>query len=261
MSSIVHVANNKMLEFHRLYGHKSFIFWRYNTKNFSDFHINDFIFFLSKTNRKKEKGIVGFGQLKGNKILKVQGLYNRYKKQLGCLSNQEFIDSLKKYSKDQETPEVINALFLEEVVFFKQPIYLSEIDVAISKQLESFIYLDQEENNTSKLLNKAQKIGLDLWSDNTLKVPLEILSNIYDITYQLKELGYYKKTQHRDFGLMNHINGFYTSKQITLFTPRNSTREQLYLRGIKDRLSESLEKYQLSLTFEHEKGLELPLTQ
>ena len=62
-------------------------------------------------------------------------------------------------------PEKINCLVLDRVVFFRNPIYLSELGYKIPKNLESFTYLDKHEGKqTLKILEEAKRIGLDLWS-------------------------------------------------------------------------------------------------
>ena len=62
-------------------------------------------------------------------------------------------------------PEKINCLVLDRVVFFRNPIYLSDLGYKIPKNLESFTYLDKHEGQqTLRILEEAQKIGLDLWS-------------------------------------------------------------------------------------------------
>lgn len=68
MSAIAYITDSKLLELHRLNNHKTMNFWRSSSNiSFSDFGEGDLVFFLSKDKihqRKREKGIVGFGRVK-----------------------------------------------------------------------------------------------------------------------------------------------------------------------------------------------------
>lgn len=63
-------------------------------------------------------------------------------------------------------------------MFFQAPIYLSEIGVAISNKVESYIYLDKEDPQaTSMVLNKAKETGVDMW----MAAMSETLSQNFDL--------------------------------------------------------------------------------
>lgn len=49
MGSIAYVADEEMIEYHRLCGNKEINFWRLSSqKNFTNFHSGDLLFFYTK---------------------------------------------------------------------------------------------------------------------------------------------------------------------------------------------------------------------
>ena len=171
MSSIAYVTERKMIEYHRVNGNRSLNFWRPSaTIRFSDFHKGDLLFFLAKGTEKgkganREKGIVGYGKYVDGEILPPTLAWKRYQTKNGYSTKDEFFDVIMKASKDKELPENISCLHLSDVVFFQAPIYLSEIGVQISNNVESYIYLDKDDDSaTIQILEKAKDVGIDLWS-------------------------------------------------------------------------------------------------
>ena len=134
MASIVYVCDLNMIEYHRLNGHNTINFWRLSqNRRFTDFHEQDYLFFLVKGTEKadtRENGILGYGHLQNEKL-----------------------------------PNKLDCLYLTDVIFFQAPIYLSEIGINISNKVESYFYLDKEDDQaTAKLLQKADELGVDIWS-------------------------------------------------------------------------------------------------
>ncbi|SJZ70792.1 hypothetical protein [Anaerorhabdus furcosa] len=169
MSSIAYVTDKHMIEFHRLNGNHSMNFWRPGSqKRFADFIEGDLLFFLAKGSergRRKEKGIVGYGKFKKSYTLSFKKMWKEYGTLNGYATQDELYDAILKVSKDKVMPKQMNCLFLDEVVFFQSPIYLSEVGVIISNKIESYIYLDKEDPQaTSKLLSKANESGIDMWT-------------------------------------------------------------------------------------------------
>ena len=166
MSAIAYVTDSKMLELHRLNNHKTMNFWRLSKNiNFSDFSQGDLVFFLSKDKEhrnKSEKGIVGFGRVTKINVSSVKTMWDKYGVLNGYQSLAEFKEAILKVSKDRQIPKKISSFFLENVVFF-QPVYLSECGMKISTNIESYIYL-KEENVVKKLLSLAKESN-DLWSN------------------------------------------------------------------------------------------------
>lgn len=166
MSSIAYITDSNLISNHRLNENKRMNFWRLSSNtNFSDFSHGDLVFFLSKDKMMKsqtgEKGIVGFGRLvsihKGSPL----AMWKKFELLNGYNSYEAFKDTLKKNSKDKLLPKVISSFFLENVIFFQTPIYLSEYGVEISRNVESYTYV--EDNIAIKILEKA-KDNLDMWS-------------------------------------------------------------------------------------------------
>jgi len=165
MSSIAYITDSKMLELHRLNNHKTMNFWRLsNNNNFSDFTVDDLVFFLSKDKEhmnQKEKGIVGFGRVKQIHLCSVKQMWETYEDLNGYKTLEEFKDAILAVSKDKKLPKKISSFYLEDVVFF-QPVYLSECGLNISRNVESYIYIKPEEV-VFRLLDIA-KNSKDLWS-------------------------------------------------------------------------------------------------
>ena len=190
MSAIVYVTDSKMLELHRLNNHKTMNFWRVSTNvNFSDFGVDDLVFFLSKDKehkKKNEKGIVGFGRLKDISVASTKTMWNKYHEYNGYMSLEEFKKAISKVAKDKKLPSKISSFYLENVTFF-QPIYLSECGINISNKVESYIYL--KDNEVVLKLLKLAKHSDDLWSslqDNESSIELE--EAIYSISASHKAI-------------------------------------------------------------------------
>ena len=168
MSSIAYITDSKLLDNHRLNQNKQINFWRLSTKtNFSDFGEDDLVFFLSKDKRhlsvNKEKGIVGFGKLKSVNIGSPKAMWKKFDRLNGYNSYEKFVAAIEKVNLN-ELPDKISSFYLEDVTFFQNPIYLSECGMKISKNIESYIYLDDEA--TFKLLEYS-KNNCDIWSSNS----------------------------------------------------------------------------------------------
>ncbi len=166
MSAIAYITDSRMLELHRLNNHETINFWRPSGSiKFTDFSEGDLLFFLSKDKehqRRKEKGIVGFGRMTSSSVSSVKKMWERYGILNGYRSLDEFKEAILKVSKDRKLPSKISAFCLEDVTFF-QPVYLSECGMKISSNVESYVYLKPEDTVT-KLLDLAKE-SRDLWSD------------------------------------------------------------------------------------------------
>ena len=180
MSSIVYVTDNKMIEYHRLNGNTTMNFWRLsNQKNFSNFVKGDLLFFFVKDRvQQKERYISGYGKFKELNKLSLNQMWNKYETLNGYSSKEELKESILKASKNKIVPKTMNCIYLEDVIFFQNPIYLSQFGMKVSNRLESYFYLDKEDKElTSKILDYASKDGIDLWSMATGKVDEESLED------------------------------------------------------------------------------------
>ncbi len=169
MASIAYITNHEMIEYHRLHGNSEMVFWRFSGKRkFQNFHHGDYLFFLTKGTEKgkeKEKGIVGYGRYAKGTYGSVKNIWKRYGSLCGYGSEKQFAQAIQKYQKLHAFPKQIYCLLLDHVMFFQEPIYLSELEKEISKQVESYIYLDHKDNDLSwKILKKGAEVGVDLWS-------------------------------------------------------------------------------------------------
>lgn len=167
MASIAYIADSKLLENHRLNQNKSMNFWRLSTNtNFKEFGIGGLLFFLSKNKEhlssKKEKGIVGFGRVANMYVGSPKIMWDKFEKSNGYNTFEEFKEALIKVSKTHELPTKLSSLYLENVCFFQAPIYLSELGISISKNVESYVYIKPDEA-VIKLLEYG-KASCDLWS-------------------------------------------------------------------------------------------------
>lgn len=143
-------------------------FWRpSNSKKFTDFEPGDLLFFLAKGSergRHREKGIVGYGRFQKAHTLTFRQMWKVYGTENGYATEVELYDAIVRVSKSRKMPRQMNCLYLIDVIFFQAPIYLSEIGVEISNNVESYIYLDKEDPQaTTKVLNKAKETGMDMW--------------------------------------------------------------------------------------------------
>lgn len=168
MASIAYIADKKMIEYHRINGNQTMNFWRLSSqRKFTHFYRGDYLFFLAKGSENKitkEKGIVGYGKLDFSKTMTLTQMWNEYNHLNGFGSKEEFKDAVLKVSKTKTIPKSMHSLFLKEVIFFNSPLYLSEIGIQVSSNLESYFYLDRHGvSATVKILKRAEEIGIDTW--------------------------------------------------------------------------------------------------
>ncbi len=165
MSSIAYVTDEKMLEYQRLCRHRTILFWRLSSKkNFSDFRKGDLLFFFSKPRYGRKKGFVGYAHFDSIKKLSIKQMWKNYGERTGYNSEQQLYEAIRKSARNQ-IPEKLSCLYLTGVVFFVSPVYPDEVDIEIPIHLESYCYLDRNDPEiTVKILEKASKNGIDLWS-------------------------------------------------------------------------------------------------
>jgi hypothetical protein len=185
MASIAYICDIKMVNYHRLYGHQTMNFWRLtNAKQFTKFKQGDYLFFLAKGSehpKTREKGLVGYGKLSHTTNSSVTKMWRTYTQYNGYESELDFKEAIKKASKQNTLPKTLNGLFLEQVVFFNAPLYLSEIDETVSRNLESFMYLDKEGVAlTLKILDKAKEIGINTWQ---IALDHELSESTFELDY------------------------------------------------------------------------------
>lgn len=167
MASIAYVTNSQMIEYHRINGNRMMNFWRPSyTKKFADFNEGDYLFFLVKTTpRAKEKALTGYGRCVKSQTMTFKQMWETFEKQNGYETKEALKEAVLKASKTKTLPEKLNCIYLEDVVFFQSPVYLSEVGITVNSNLESYIYLDKEDAAvTSRILQIASESGVDMWS-------------------------------------------------------------------------------------------------
>lgn len=169
MSSIAYITDHQMIEYHRLNGNRMINFWKPSTiKKISNFKKGDYLFFLAKgteKGEKKEKGIVGYGKLEKMYTMTFSQMWDKFETKNGYSSKEALEEAITKITKNHEIPEYLSCFQLGEVTFFQAPVYLSEIGMEISNKIESYIYIDKTDvQNTSKILQLANDVGMDMWS-------------------------------------------------------------------------------------------------
>lgn len=163
MSSIAYLTDERMLEYHRSSGNRNVNFWRIGVRNFDKFEAGDLLFFVDKRSIHpftKEKGIIGFGVYREIRTLSVERTWKDYEQLTGYRNKHSFIETVLKMNEDI-LPERIQSIYLEQVFFFKTPIYIGEFSKPLNRNLESFVYLEDEEEY--KLLEKGRNYGIDSW--------------------------------------------------------------------------------------------------
>lgn len=169
MSSIAYVTDKHMIEFHRLSGNTTINFWRpSSSKRFSDFNPGDLLFFLAKGTEHpltKEKGLIGYGRFAEAFRISLKSMWKQYGTLNGYHSEQALKDAILKVSKDKELTHPFSCLKLTNIVFFQSPVYLSEIGIQVPPNLESYLYLDKENPETTlRILARANEVGIDAWT-------------------------------------------------------------------------------------------------
>ena len=191
MASIAYITDKDMMEYHRLNGNKAINFWRPGSKrNISNLQRDDFVFFLAKTNnKKKERGIVGYGIFKEQKIMGFQKMWNQYTTQNGYETKEQLRKAVERMSKNKEVPKEMNCLWIEEIIFFQAPIYLSEFGAEISDRVESYVYVDKDNSElTNRILKRGQEIGVDAWLATTADDHSDEVIDKNRISYLLAEI-------------------------------------------------------------------------
>ncbi|QIK56605.1 hypothetical protein G7059_01470 [Erysipelothrix sp. HDW6A] len=242
MSSIAYISDEKMIEYIRSSGSRNLNFWRLSMRNFDQFSEGSLLFFVdgrymhSKT---REKGIIGYGQAAAFTKMSVDKMWEKYETQNGYHNRDSFIEALQSTNKAETLPKTLQSIELNNIIFFKGPIYLSEVGDKMPKQLESYMYLDKDEQLTQAILDKALKIGIDSWYSSLNpelslreivedKEEQEIRETLYRITHPWSTQQFKLIQVLKEF---RHVNGIAYDKkdnQYTIYLPCTSARTQQY---------------------------------
>ena len=92
-------------------------------------------------------------------------MWNHYGLLNGYPNEAALKEAILKVSKEKTLIHPFSCLKLTNLVFFQSPVYLSELGLHISSNLESYIYLDKEDiQTTTRILLKAKQVGIDSWT-------------------------------------------------------------------------------------------------
>lgn len=166
MGSIAYVADEEMIEYHRLCGNKEINFWRLSSqKNFTNFHSGDLLFFYTKVPFSNKKAFAGYAHFVFSKRMSIQEMWKKYNTSNGYDSIDKLTEAIQKACRDKELPKKMDCLFLKDVVFFNEPVFPDEVGLDLSSKLESYCYIDKNDPEvTVRILRKAEEKGIDLWS-------------------------------------------------------------------------------------------------
>lgn len=242
MSSIAYISDERMIEYTRSSGSRKLNFWRLSMRNFDQFSEGSLLFFVDGRyihSETREKGIIGYGQATAFTKMSVQKMWDQYGTTNGYHDQASFNQALESTNKQDTLPKTLQSIELNNIVFFKGPIYLSEIGDEMPIQLESYMYLDKKEQLTQKILNAGVKLGIDSWyaslnPDLSLrdivadKEEQQVRESLYHITHpwtvqQLKLIESLKE--------LRHVNGIAYDKndaEYTIYLPCTSARTQQY---------------------------------
>lgn len=270
MSSIAYLTDPKMIEFTRSSGNRELNFWRLSTRNFEHFSPGSLLFFVDsryQDEETREKGIIGYGRALKIRKMSPKKMWKEYTTRNGYPDSESFYDAIKSRAKSGELPEAMQCIELEEVMFFKGPIFLHEFGEAMPTHLESFVYLDKGEDFVTKqILTLAKEVGIDMWYQNlnlalnnsTLDRHLteqdlrKILSEISHPSSkpQQKLLGTYKT-----LGIINGIGYTYEGDKPVVVFPCTSIKIQQYpILGMIHKIKNDTPMYDVSFRVLIKKG-------
>ena len=255
MSSIAYLADENMLQYHRMHGNRDINFWRVGVRNFENFEPGDLLFFIDGKQRHpetREKGIIGYGFFKQIREMSVKRTWQQYKEENGYKSYERFEDAVLHMSKEDELPFKIQSIELNNVVYFNQAMFLGEFTEAININLESFIYLENKEVN--HLLEKGYDFGVDTWFKlNNPKLDREQIKKDIEIAKLRSVLAKIKTdwtqdqsrliNQYSAFNKVGNIAYLVKEDEVEIFIPVSSAKNQFYtILGIIYKIKTEIQK-------------------
>jgi hypothetical protein len=208
MSSIAYVADEEMLEFDRLCASRNILFWRLSVKRkISDFFKGDLLFFFARPKIGRKKALLGYAHYDSTRRLSLKQMWEQYGEATGYSDYQRLHDAIEKAAIGK-IPRTMRCLYLTDVVFFSSPLYPDEVGLKIPNNLESYQYLDRDDPKiTVRVLQAAEKKGIDLWSQDSTRNPADIFRD--DETRQMlaviaNEIGVESGSE-KERGLMHRL--------------------------------------------------------
>lgn len=256
MSSIAYNTDSSMIEFHRLNGSQTMVFWRFSLRQFARFSSGDLVFFIDKRYKHpitSEKGIIGYGRCTDLRNSSVKGLYDKHQSNTGYRTYKEFTEAIRHFRKnDHRLPSQIQAIKLDNVLFFQTPIFLSEVGMDLSGSLESFTYLEKEGVDLSvEILKIAQTVGVDEWmisqneeiSDKCIENDIshqEVRSKMASLSFTLSKEQLRIIKNHTDSVAVNNIWYKTDDDVYHIYLPMHSKSEFTSLIGMKALIESTL---------------------
>jgi hypothetical protein len=213
MGSIAYVADQEMIEYHRLCGNKEINFWRLTSqKSFSNFHKGDLLFFYTRVEYLNKKAFVGYAHFDSIHKLSIQEMWKKYGTINGYDSINKLSEAISKACRDKDMPKKMDCLYLKDVVFFSEPVLPEEVGLELSSKLESYCYIDKNDPDvTIRILQNAELKGIDAWSSIWSKETEEVfkldeirqgLCSIY------KQIGKYDLTESERKKVIKNVSNF-----------------------------------------------------
>ena len=243
MSSIAYITDQRLIENVRSSGNRELNFWRLSMKNFESFSEGSLLFFIDsrlQSRNNKEKGIIGFGRATSFQKMSPKKMWETYRSVNGYHDLMSFYDAILSAGKSDEMPKSVQSIYLDSIVIFKGPLYLSEIGVNLPLQLESFAYLDRDNShNTASLLEKVKEIGIDTWYQAlNPKLNIDIIDEhikeqrirtaLQRVNYNFSKQQYYILSQSNCDFLINCIGYNKVEKGYEILVPCSSIKQQQY---------------------------------
>lgn len=118
------------------------VFWRKKTV-FKALQKGEYFFILNKKEIDGKRYVVGRGKYDDWNILSARDAWNTYGGALGYKEKQEFLKSIKSIYKTDEVE--LGCIVLKEVVYFEQPVCLSDCSIDFSPYIVSGKTINEEE--------------------------------------------------------------------------------------------------------------------
>ena len=190
MSSIAYVTDETMMEYHRLCGNRDMNFWRLSPKTeFTDFKPGDLLFFYARTPQSRKRSFVGYAHFRSASVLTLKKMWERYETKNGYDNIEQMKRAIEGSARDHKVPAKMSCLYLDGAIFFRSPIDPKDAGIKLSRSLESFTYIDQDNPGaTVRILKLAEEIGVnDFWSAS-LNEECEQQFGVDMLDYQMAEI-------------------------------------------------------------------------
>lgn len=156
MSGYIGVTDNNWAEYIKENKIKRVNFWSKKTV-FKVLNKGDYFFFLKK-NSKKEKGerkLYGYGIFEKFEVLNYKEAWNKYRTGNGCINEESFKEKIQKMYEINNAA-LIGCSILKDVIFFDEPLYLSNLKIEFSNSIVSGKRINEEE--LSRVLDEIDKV-------------------------------------------------------------------------------------------------------